>query len=80
MKRIKNLAVKTSYMVDLDGLKVPNNIFSGLCKISEGGISDKENKEIDDEEINAAFEWLSNNIKEEDAETWGYSIYSLQQE
>ncbi len=70
MKKIKDLMVKVTYTVSLSDIEVPDEVFDELAKAyDEGG----DMPEWDDELENAN-EWLSDNIRQEDATDWEYDI------
>lgn len=75
MKKIKDLMVKVTYTVSLSDIEVPDEVFDELAKAyDEGG----DMPEWDDELENAN-EWLSDNIKQEDATDWEYEIENFEE-
>ena len=71
MKVIKDLAVTVTYTVELGEVEVPDKVFEQLNKMAiyriSVGIGDSEGYE-------KAFEWLMNNIREDDAMEWEYEV------
>lgn len=75
MKKIKDLMVKVTYTVSLSDVEVPNEVFDELAKAyDEGG----NILELDDELENAN-EWLSDNIRQEDAMDWECEIENFEE-
>jgi len=74
MKTIKDLTVKVSYTVGLGDLKVPASVMSGFEKIQEKHFDVVSHADNNDKDVNNAFEWLSDNIKENDAYNHEYEI------
>ena len=80
MKRINNLTIKTTYQVGLV-VDIPDDVYAGLTEIEEGypfGISCSEacmNKNLN---VSAAFDWLSDNIRERDAMDLEFEIKNLE--
>lgn len=75
MKKIKDLMVKVTYTVSLSDIEVPDEVFDELAKAyDEGG----DMPEWDDELENAN-EWLSDNIRQEDATDWEYEIENFEE-
>ncbi|MDR1716524.1 MAG: hypothetical protein LBS20_11840 [Prevotella sp.] len=78
MKAIKDLTVQVTYRVGLGNLKVSDDIYNGLIKIADKiSISDNEANMTKDKDMQAAFEWLTDNIKENDAMSWEYQVEDL---
>jgi hypothetical protein len=79
MKTIEDLTCEVTYTVGLGDLKVPDNVYRGLCEIFERGhkISLSEESEGKSKDVTLAFEWLTDNIREHDAMDWGYEIQDL---
>lgn len=78
MKTIKDLTVKMTFRVGLADLKVSDSIMDGLEKISEmNNIDDMDIGMTKDKNIQEAWEWLSNNISDDDAFSWEYEIEDL---
>ena len=81
MKTIKDLTVKVTYSAGIGDAEVSDEVMNGLEKIQDeyhGEISADIGTTTDDDEILAAFEWLTNNIKEADAFDWNYEIVDLE--
>lgn len=75
MKKIKDLMIKVTYTVSLRDVEVPDEVFDELAKAyDEGG----DMPEWDDELENAN-EWLSDNIRQEDATDWEYEIENFEE-
>ena len=72
MKVIKDLAVTVTYTVELGEVEVPDKVFEQLNKMEKYGISVGIG---DSDEYEKAFEWLMNNIREDDAMDWKYEVY-----
>ena len=72
MKVIKDLTVKVTYTVGLGDVEVSDEVFEQLNKMAIYGISVGIG---DSEKYEKAFEWLMNNIREEDAMEWEYEVY-----
>ena len=72
MKVIKDLAVTVTYTVELGGVEVPDKVFEQLNKMADYGFSVGIG---DSDEYEKAFEWLMNNIREDDAMDWKYEVY-----
>ena len=71
MRTIKDLTVKVTYTVGLGDVEVTEEVAEQLEKMSDYGFS------ISDSEISKypdAFNWLSENISEEDALYWEYEV------
>lgn len=78
MKAIKDLTVKITFRVGLQNLKVSDSIMDGLEKIYEmNNIDDTDVGLTKDKNIQEAWEWLSSNISDNDAFSWGYEIEEL---
>lgn len=73
MKVIKDLAVTVTYTVELGGVEVPDKVFEQLNKMADYGFSVGIG---DSDEYEKAFEWLMNNIREDDAMDWKYEAYT----
>ena len=71
MKVIKDLAVTVTYTVELGGVEVPDKVFEELNNMTKYGISVGIE---DSEKYEKAFEWLMNNIREDDAMDWEYEV------
>lgn len=71
--KLKNLQVRTEYIVGLGDLEVPENIGKQLKEIFEEGST------IDgsDEKYSEAIDWLNVNIKDTDAFELNYEIEEL---
>lgn len=81
MKRIKDLTVRVNYRMGLMDLEVPDNVYDGLIKISEKiSVSADEVDMAKDKDMQAAFEWLSYNINEDDSMSFEYEIEDLTDE
>ena len=68
MKKITDLSVTVTYTVQLSDVDVPDAIFEILENNSEFSDSDTDMTKLD------ALEWLSENIKENDALSWSYEV------
>lgn len=71
MKVIKDLAVMVTYTVELGGVEVPDKVFEQLNNMAKYGISVGIG---DSEKYEKAFEWLMDNIREDDAMEWEYEV------
>lgn len=71
MKVIKDLAVTVTYTVELGGVEVPDKVFEQLNNMAKYEISVGIR---DSEKYEKAFEWLMNNIREDDAMEWEYEV------
>ena len=69
MKTIKDLSVTVTYTVQYGNIEVPDKVFEQLENNSEISSDDMENSE--------ALEWLSDNMKEDDAMDWKYQIEDI---
>ena len=75
MKKIKDLMIKVTFTVSLSDIEVPDEVFDELAKAyDEGG----NVLELDDELENAN-EWLSDNIRQEDAMDWECEIENFEE-
>lgn len=75
MKKIKDLMVKVTYTVSLSDVEVPDEIFDELAKAyDEGGDMSEWDNELEN-----ANEWLSDNIRQEDATDWEYEIENFEE-
>ena len=72
MKVIKDLAITVTYTVEFGEVEVPDKVFEQLNKMVIYGISVGIG---DSEKYEKAFEWLMNNIIEDDAMDWKYEVY-----
>ena len=72
MKVIKDLVITVTYTVEIGEVEVPDKVFEQLNKMAIYGISVGIG---DSEKYEKAFEWLMNNIREEDAMEWEYEVY-----
>lgn len=81
MKKIKMITVSTTYRVGIGGIEVPDNVMAGLEKMEDMSteISDSDMILFKDKDVAAAFEWLSDNIRENDACDLSFEIESLTQ-
>jgi hypothetical protein len=79
MKKIKDLTCEVTYTVGLGDLKVPDNVYRGLCEIFERGYktSDLKIPGRKSKDMISAFEWLADNINEHDAMDWEHEILDL---
>jgi hypothetical protein len=81
MKKIKDLTVQVTYRMGLVDLEVSDDIYNGFIKIAHKvTISADEANMTKDKDIQAAFEWLTDNINEDDAMSWEYEIEDLTEE
>lgn len=75
MKKIKDLMVKVTYTVSLSDVEVPDEVFDELAKAyDEGGDMSEWDNELEN-----ANEWLSDNIRQEDATDWEYEIENFEE-
>lgn len=72
MKVIKDLTVKVTYTVGLGDVEVSDEVFEQLEQMADYGFSVGIG---DSEKYEKAFEWLMNNIREDDAMEWEYEVY-----
>lgn len=63
MKRLKNLTVSCTYTVGLTDVEVPDEVYEGLASRDDFA-ADMLNQT---DEEGAAFEWIRDNIEEQDA-------------
>ena len=71
MKVIKDLNVTVTYTVGLGEVEVPDKVFEQLKKMFDIDISIGVSHP---QEYEDAFEWLTNNISEDDAMVWSYEV------
>jgi RNAse (barnase) inhibitor barstar len=69
MKNIKNLTVTVTYAVSYEDIEVSDEVYEQLTNNSEFAEGYVENLE--------ALDWLSENIKEQDAMAWKYEIDNI---
>lgn len=78
MKRIKDLTVTVTYTVGLSDVEVNEKVFDAL-----NALADRGSVHCDfagrDEQIGTAFEWLGDNINENDACGWEYEIEEMEE-
>lgn len=78
MKRIKDLTVTVTYTVSLSDVEVSEKVFDAL-----NALADRGSVHCDfagrDEQIGTAFEWLGDNINENDACGWEYEIEEMEE-
>ena len=78
MKRIKDLTVTVTYTVSLSDVEVNEKVFDSL-----NALADRGSVHCDfagrDEQIGTAFEWLGDNINENDACGWEYEIEEMEE-
>ena len=70
MKTIEDLSVKVTYHVSLGDIEVPDEIYEQLMNNSEFSSDDMENAE--------AFDWLGDNISEDDALNWTFEVDNIE--
>ena len=78
MRRIKDLTVTVTYTVGLGDVEVNEKVFNAL-----NALADRGNVHCDllgqDEQVDTAFEWLGDNINENDACNLGYEIEEMEE-
>lgn len=79
MKKIKNLTVTVTYTVGLGEIEVSDKEYNALEKCYERGLT-IESYGDNDESADDAFDWLSYNIKSQDAFDLNYEIDDLEEE
>jgi len=72
MKKIKGLTVTVTYRAGYGDIEVSDKIYDQLMNNSEFSSDDMENSE--------AFEWLSSNIREDDAMDWKIEVEDIEEE
>lgn len=72
MKTIKDITVKVTYTVGFSDVEVPDKVYNDLIKQFD------ENAFGEVPEDSIAFEWISDNIRENDAMEWEYEIEDLE--
>jgi hypothetical protein len=79
MKIIKDLTCEVTYTVGLGNLKVPDDVYAGLCEMFDKGskISHISSSEGQSKNMVSALEWLRDNIKERDSMDWICEILDL---
>lgn len=76
MKKI-NLQVKVKYTVNFD-CEVSDEVFNALeCMQDEYPLGMDEDNNLSSDTSSTAFEWLSEQCKEDDAMSWGFEIEDL---
>lgn len=78
MKRIKDLTVTVTYTVGLGDIEVNEKVFDALKALEDRGCVHC-NLVGRDEQIDTAFEWLGDNINENDACNWEYEIEEMEE-
>lgn len=78
MKKIKDLTVTVTYTVGLCDVEVDEKVFEALTAVAHRwGVHNGQLGQ--DEQVDAAFEWLADNIAEEDAGNWKYEINEMEE-
>lgn len=78
MKRIKDLTIRVNYRMGLSDLEVADDIYNGLIKMADKiSVSADEVDMAKDKDMQAAFEWLSYNINEDDSMSFEYEVEDL---
>lgn len=77
MKIIKDLTVKVTYRVRLENVEVSDKVYDELSQCYDEGREVFPNGITDEESF--AFEWLSDNIREDDAMEWRYDIEEFEE-
>ena len=78
MKRIKDLTVTVTYTVSLSDVEVNEKVFDALNALADRGCLHC-NLVDRDELVGTAFEWLGDNINENDACNWEYEIEEMEE-
>ena len=78
MKRIKDLTVTVTYTVGLSDVEVNEKVFDALNALADRG-SVHCNLVDRDEQVGTAFEWLGDNINENDACNWEYEMEEMEE-
>jgi hypothetical protein len=78
-KEIKNLTVTVTYTVELEEIEVSDKEYKALEKCYERGLTIKSYGD-NDESAEDAYDWLSYNIKSQDAFDLNYEINDLEEE
>lgn len=83
MRTIKNLMVKVTYMVGLGGIEVEDEEYESImkaCREYGGEVPNPDECCFNGkQELSPASEWLSENIKENDAMDWEYEIIDIEE-
>lgn len=77
MKNIKDITVKVTYTVALSDVKVSDRLYEALCNSYDECFELGSDAEYDNEDACKASEWLSDNIKKEDAMEWRFEIEDM---
>lgn len=73
MKKINNLSITVTYTVIFSDLEVADEVFESLYNVSdEGGHVDELNNSH-----SKAQDWISDNVKDDDACEWEYTVYDI---
>ena len=80
MKTIKELTVTVTYRVSINDLEVPDNVYGGLCLIYDNGghVSDGTILYAREDEVKDAYDYLAENIKEDDGFDFEYELLDMQ--
>ena len=78
MKRIKDLTVTVTYTVGLGNVEVSEKVFDALKALADRGCVHSDLVDWD-EQVGTAFEWLGDNINENDACNWEYEIEEMEE-
>lgn len=73
MNKIKDLTVKVTYTVGLSDVEVSDEVYEALQYLADRGETSCDIVDAD-EQVETAFEWLSNHIHEDDALDWNYEV------
>lgn len=76
--KIKELKVKFTYYLGLRDVEVSDELYEALQHMAEYGSIDCGLVTLD-KQIDAAMEWLGNNIPEDDACNWEYEITDMEE-
>lgn len=72
MKKIKDLTIKVTYIVELDNVEVSDKVYDALAQCYYNGGNVSPDGMTNEESIAAG--WLNDNIRESDAMEWEYDI------
>lgn len=81
MKTIKDLTIKVTYRVGLGDVKVPDQVYNALseCYDRGGDVPMPDECSITGQpELAEAAEWLTDNIRQNDAMDWEFEIEDIE--
>lgn len=74
-KKAKNLKIVVTYMVDLSGVELPENVYDELLKSDDKW----ENFQYGNTKYANAFEWLVENVTENDGDEFEYGTFYIEE-